>query len=45
MILEEAKTINELTIEKERLKGVNEWMFHYLISQFKELVNKIEKIF
>lgn len=36
---EEPKTLNDLLDEKESLKNLNEWKFHYVISQFKELIN------
>jgi hypothetical protein len=35
------KTVDEMVCEKEHLKDLNEWKFHYVISQFKELVRNI----
>lgn len=29
--------------EKERFKNLNEWRFHYVISQFKDLVSEQNK--
>jgi hypothetical protein len=33
------KIEDDLLAEKEQLENLNEWRFHYIISQFKELVS------